>query len=120
MHTWCRSRFALTWGVSTILLAVAAVVACASHPPVHDRELPHPPLCFEANSPTMPGHHKTILFADDGSLPLLPTFLAPLVPLTSMHALVSLALTMLPHPLSAIFAHTSMSTPRAFLPILRL
>ena len=67
----------ILWSVWIIVLAVGTAVVCASHPPTHDHEVPHPPLCTDSHSPMVLGEGIPLLVADGGTFPLPATWLLP-------------------------------------------
>lgn len=101
----------LSWNLWIIFLGVAAAVACASHPPNHDHDAAHPPLCADTNSPAALAHDKPTLFPNGGAFPLSPKSIFPLGSLMAFSGQPRLGLLELPGPLSQIDARTSVSPP---------
>jgi hypothetical protein len=108
----------LSWSLLMIFLGVAAAVACASHPPSHDHDGAHPPLCTDTSSPAALTHDKPMFFPDGGSFPLSPKSSFPIMSLAALSAQLLVGLPVLPKALSQRDARTSVS-PRMFLVVLR-
>ena len=111
-----RSRFC--WSLCLIFLGLAAAVACASHPPNHDHDVGHPPLCTDTSSPVTLAQDKSTLFTDGGVSLLSLKSLSPEVSLVALSA--QLLVGPLTRPGAGLLsdAHTSVSPP-AFLVVLR-
>jgi hypothetical protein len=103
-----------------IFLGLFAAVLCSSHPPTHDHELPHPPLCIDVSSAVVPGDHATILFADGGTFPLPPRFLTPVALDVTLGSFLLLDLGLLARPLSPQHESSFLNTPRLCPAVLRL
>jgi hypothetical protein len=116
----CRGWSRLSWCLM-LVLALAAGVACASHPPGHDhghgRDAGHPPLCTDTNSPVTLAQGKSGVF-DGGSLPLSSMSLTPAVFLAALSSLLLPGLQVSPETLSYRDTRTSVSPPM-FLVVLR-
>jgi hypothetical protein len=108
----------LSWSLLIIVLGLAAAVACGSHPPSHDHDVGHPPLCTHTNNPATLAHAKPLVFLDGGTFPLSPKSLFPLVSLPALNAQVFVDLLVLPAALSQSDARKSVSPPM-FLVVLR-
>jgi hypothetical protein len=65
-----RPRSHFCWSLCLIFLGLAAAVACASHPPNHDQDVGHPPLCADTSSPVTLAYDKSTLLSVGGVLPL--------------------------------------------------
>jgi hypothetical protein len=113
-----RNRSRLSWSLWIIFLGLAAAVACASHPPSHDHDVGHPPLCTDTSNPATLGNDKPLLFPDGGTFPLFPKSSFPIVSLVSLSAQLLVGLLILPEALSQRDARTSVSPPM-FLVVLR-
>ena len=109
----------LSWCL-ILVLALAAAVACASHPPGRgdDHDAGHPPLCTDASSPVTLAQGKSGVFFDGGSFPLSPKSLTPIVYLAALSSLLLLRLQFSPEALSESDTRTSVSPPM-FLVVLR-
>ena len=118
MHRACRDRSRLRWSLWMILLGVAAAVACASHPPSHDHDAAHPPLCADASSAVALARDKLTLLANGGASPLSPTSLFPLGSLATFSGLPLAGLLGLSAALPQGDARMSISPPM-FLVVLR-
>jgi hypothetical protein len=94
-----------------IFLGLTAAVACASHPPSHDHDVGHPPLCTDTSSPVMFTHDKSILFADGGALPLSPKSLFPIMSPAALSARLLAGLQFSLEGLSQSDTRTSVSPP---------
>jgi hypothetical protein len=101
----------LSWSLWIIFLAVAAAVACASHPPSHDHDAAHPPLCADTSSPAALAHDKPTLFPNGGTFPLSPTSLFPLGSLAALSGLLLVGLFVWSGALRQSDARTSISPP---------
>jgi hypothetical protein len=101
----------LSWSLWMIFLGVAAAVACASHPPSHDHDAGHPPLCTDTSTPATLAHDKPLLFPDGGMFPLSPKSLFPLGSLAALSGQLLVGLLVLPGALSQGDARTSISPP---------
>jgi hypothetical protein len=103
----------LSWCL-ILVLALAAGVACASHPPGrdhgHGRDAGHPPLCTDASSPVTLAQGKPSVF-DGGSLPLSPKSLTPAVSLAALSSLLLPGLQVSRETLSRRDTRTSVSPP---------
>lgn len=108
----------LSWSVLIILLGLAAAVACGRHPPSHDHDGGHPPLCTDTSSPATLAHNKPMLFSDGGTFPLSSKIPFLLVSLTALGAQFLMGLLILPEALSQSDTRTSVSPPM-FLIVLR-
>jgi hypothetical protein len=106
-RNWSR----LSWNLWMIVLGVAATVACASHPPSHDHDAGHPPLCTDTSTPVMLVHDKPLLFPDGGTFPLSPKSLFALGSLAGLSSQLLVGLLMLPEALSQADARTAISPP---------
>jgi hypothetical protein len=113
----CREWSRLSWSV-IILLGFAAAVACASHPPGHDHDLGHPPLCTDSSSAVTLGNGKPTLSPDGGMGPLSPKFFLPVVSLAAPSTALLPGLRVLWETLSRHDTRTSVSPPM-FLVVLR-
>jgi len=104
------SRFC--WSLCLIFLGLAAAVACASHPPNHDHDVGHPPLCTDTSSPVTLTHDKSALLSESGVIPLSLKAFLPVV------FLAALGVQLLAGPFTCARAgslsdvHTSVSLPR--------
>jgi hypothetical protein len=112
-----RQWLRLSWCLM-IFLGLAAAVACASHPPSHDHDVGHPPLCTDTDSPVTLGNGKPTLSPDGGTWPLSPKSLLPLVSLAVLSTHLLLGLQVWPEALSESDTRTSVSPPM-FLIVLR-
>jgi hypothetical protein len=101
-----------------MFLGLTAAVACASHPPTHDHDVGHPPLCTDASGPAMLAHDRSTLFPNGGTFPLSPKSLSPLVSLAALSAQIPLGLPVWPGDISQHDTRTSVSLP-IFLVVLR-
>jgi hypothetical protein len=110
------SRF--NWSLWIIFLGLMAAVACASHPPIHDHDVGHPPLCTDTSGPAMLAHDRSTLFPDGGTFPLSPKSFFPLVSLAAPGAQIRLGLPVWPGDLSQNDTRMSLSPPM-FLVVLR-
>jgi hypothetical protein len=108
----------LSWSLWMIFLGVAAAVACASHPPSHDHDAGHPPLCTDTSTPATLAHDKPLLFPDGWTFPLSPKSLFPLGYLAALSSQPLMGLSVLPGALSQSDVCTSISPPM-FLVVLR-
>ena len=110
----------LSWCL-ILVLALAAGVACASHPPGrdhgHGHEAGHPPLCTDASSPVTLAQGKSSV-VDGGLLPLSLKSLVPAVFLVALSSLLLLGFQVSPQTLSQRDTRTSVSPPM-FLVVLR-
>jgi hypothetical protein len=113
-RNWSR----LSWSLWMIFLGVTAAVACASHPPSHDHDGGHPPLCTDTSSPATLGNGKPIRSPDGGAFPLSPKSFVPVMSLTALSGQLLVGLLVWPKALSQSNAHTSVSPPM-FLVVLR-
>jgi hypothetical protein len=111
-----RSRFC--WSLCLIFLGLAAAVACASHPPNHDHDVGHPPLCTDTSSPVTLAYDKSTLLSDGGILPLSLKSFFPVVFLAALSAQLLAGLLTCARAGSLSDAHTSVSPP-VFLVVLR-
>jgi hypothetical protein len=107
----------LSWCL-ILCLGLAAAVACASHPPGHDHDLGHPPLCTDTNSPVTLAQSKSGIVLDGGLLPLSPKSLSPIVSLAALSSELLPGLQVWPEALSQSDTRTSVSPPM-FLVVLR-
>ncbi len=110
------SRF--SWSLWIMFLGLTAAVACASHSPIHDHDVGHPPLCTDTSGPAMLAHDRSTLFPDGGTFPLSPKSLFPLVSLAAPGAQIRLGLPVWPGDLSQNDTRMSLSPPM-FLVVLR-
>ena len=101
----------LSWSFFIIVLGLTAAVACGSHPPSHDHDVGHPPLCTDTNNPATFANAKPLVFLDGGTFPLSPKSLFPLVSLPALSAQVLVGLLVLPEAVSQADARTSVSPP---------
>jgi hypothetical protein len=101
-----------------IFLGVTAAVACASHPPSHDHDGGHPPLCTDTSSLATLGNGKPILIPYGGAFPLSPQSLVPVISLIALSGQLLVGLLVWPKALSLSDARTSVSPP-VFLVVLR-
>jgi hypothetical protein len=108
----------LSWSLWIIFLGLTAAVACASHPPNHDHDVGHPPLCTDTSSPAMLAHDKPTLFPDGRTFPLSPKSLFPLVSLAALSGQLLVGLLVWPKAFSQRDTRTSVSPPM-FLVVLR-
>jgi hypothetical protein len=108
----------LSWSLWIMFLGLTAVVACASHPPGHDHDVGHPPLCTDTSGPAMLAHDKSTLFPDGGTFPLSLKSLFPLVSLAASGAQIRSGLPVWAGDLSQNDTRTSVSPP-IFLVVLR-
>jgi hypothetical protein len=113
LRDWSHFRCSL-W---MIFLGVAAAVACASHPPSHDHEAAHPPLCTDTSILAAIARDKLLPLPDGGALPLSHKSF-PLCPLAAYSVQPIDGLVVSPRSLSQSDARTSVSPPM-FLVILR-
>jgi hypothetical protein len=107
----------LSWCL-ILCLGLAAAVACASHPPGHDHDLGHPPLCTDTNSPVTFAQSKSGIVLDGGLLPLSPKSLSPIVSLAALSSELLPGLQVWSEALSQSDTRTSVSPPM-FLVVLR-
>ena len=110
---WLRFSWSLI-----IFLGLAAAVACASHPPGHDHDAGHPPLCTDASSAATVGHGKPTLSPDGGTGPLSPKSFFPIAFLAVPSAALLPGLEGWPESVSERDTRTSVSPP-IFLVVLR-
>jgi hypothetical protein len=103
-----------------IFLGLFAAVLCSSHPPTHDHEVPHPPLCIDVSSAVVPGGHTTILFADGGTFPLPPKFLTSVMLAAMLGSYLLVGLGLLARPLSPPYERSFLNTPCLSHAVLRL
>src|SRR2546428_709821 len=104
-----RYRLRHSWSLWIILLGVAAAAACGSHPPTHDHDVGHPPLCTDTSSPAIVANDKPLLLSDGRTFPLSPKFLFPLVSQPALSAQLLVGLLVLPEVLSQSDARRSVS-----------
>lgn len=100
----------LSWCL-ILCLGLAAAVACASHPPSHDHDVGHPPLCTDTNSPVTLTQGKPSIVLDGGLLPLSPKSLLPVVSLDAFSTELLPGLQVWPEALSQCDTRTSVSPP---------
>jgi hypothetical protein len=112
-----REWLRLSWCL-IIFLGLAAAVACASHPPSHDHDVGHPPLCTDTDRPVTLGVGKPTLSPDGGTWPLSPKSFFPLVSLAALSSQLLVGLQVGPEALSGSDTRTSVSPPM-FLVVLR-
>ena len=110
------SRF--SWSLWIIFLGLTAAVACASHPPSHDHDVGHPPLCTDTSGPVMLAPDRSAPFPNGGSFPLSLKSLFPLISLAAPGAQIPLGFPVWPGDLSQHDTRTSVSPP-IFLVVLR-
>jgi hypothetical protein len=110
------SRF--SWSLWIIFLGLTAAVACASHPPSHDHDVGHPPLCTDTSGPAMLAPDRSTLSPDGGTFPLSPKSLFPLVSVAGPGAPIRFGLPVWPRDLSQHDIRLSLSPPM-FLVVLR-
>jgi hypothetical protein len=113
----CRYWSRLSWSLM-ISLSVAAAVLCASHPPSHDHNGGHPPLCTDNSSPATLGNNKSLLIPDGGTFPLPPKSPFPVVSQAALSTQLLVGLLVWPQALSQRDARTSVS-PSTLLVALR-
>jgi hypothetical protein len=111
MHRSHRDWSRLSWSLWIILLGLAAAVACGSHPPTHDHDVGHPPLCTDTSSPATLGNDKPLLFPDGGTFPLFPKSSFPIASLVALSAQLLVGLLVLPEAVSQRDACMSVSPP---------
>ena len=99
MRRFRRHWLCFHWSVWVIILGISAAVVCGSHPPMHDHDAAHPPLCIDASSAIVPGAQSVVLFADRGTYPLSSKFLAPLTPDATLGSFLLLGFGLLAPPL---------------------
>jgi hypothetical protein len=107
-----------SWSLWIIFLGLTAAVACASHPPTHDHDAGHPPLCTDTSGPAMLAPDRSTLFPNGGTSPLSLKSLFPPVFLAAPGAQIRLGLPVWPGDLSQHDTRTSVSPP-IFLVVLR-
>jgi hypothetical protein len=113
-----RHRSRLSWSLWITFLGLTAAVACASHPPGHDHDVGHPPLCTDTSGPAMLAPDRSTRFPDGGTFPLSLKSLFPLVSLAAPGAQIPLGLPVWPGDLSQNDTRTS-ANPPMFLVVLR-
>jgi hypothetical protein len=113
-----RHRSCLSWSLWILFLGLTAAVACASHPPSHDHDVGHPPLCTDTSSAAMLAPDKSALFPDGGTFPLSLKSLFPMVSLAALSGQLPAGLFTWPGDPSQIDTRTSVSPPM-FLVVLR-
>lgn len=113
-----RSRF--YWSVWILFLGVFTAAVCSSHAPTHEHDVPHPPLCIDVGSVVMRGDRSTILFANEGSFPLPPKFLAFIVSSGILSSFLLVDIKRFAPPFSPSFEQTFRNPPRVSLAVLRL
>jgi len=101
----------LSWSLWIIFLGLAAAVACASHPPSHDHDVGHPPLCTDTNSPAMLAYDKPLVFPDGGMSPRPPKSFFPIVSLAALSAQLLMGLLVLREARSQSDARPSVCLP---------
>ena len=101
-----------------LFLGLVAAAACASHPPGHDHDVGHPPLCTDTKSPVTLAQGKSSIVLDGKLLPLSPKSLSPIVFLAALSSELLPGLQALPEALSQSDTRTSVSLPM-FLVVLR-
>jgi hypothetical protein len=106
----CRDWSRLGWSL-IIFLSVAAAVLCASHPPTHDHDGGHPPLCTDNSSPATLGNDKPLLIPDGGPFPLPTKSSFPVVSQVALSAQLLVGLLVWPLACSQRDARTSVSPP---------
>jgi len=112
-----REWLRLSWCL-IIFLGLAAAVACASHPPSHDHDVGHPPLCTDRSSAVTLANGKPALSPDGGTWPPSPKSLFPLMPLAAPSSQFLVGLQVWSEALSESDTRTSVSPPM-FLVVLR-
>jgi hypothetical protein len=110
------SRF--SWSLWILFLGLTAAVACASHPPTHDHDAGHPPLCTDTSGPAMLAHDRPTPFPNGGTSSLSFKSLFPLVSLAAPGSQIPLGIPVWPGDLSQHDTRTSVSPPM-FLVVLR-
>jgi hypothetical protein len=115
-----RDRSRLSWSFLIIFLGLAAATVCASHPPTHDHDMGHPPLCTDTSSPAMLAHDKPVLFPNGGKFPLPSKSPFSQVSEVALSAQLLLGLLVLPQDLSQVDTRTPVSPASMFLVVLRL
>jgi hypothetical protein len=113
-----RHRSRLSWSLWIMFLGLTAAIACASHPPGHDHNVGHPPLCTDKDNPVVLGHGKPTLFPDGGTWPLSSKSPFPPLSLTALCGQLPLGPQVWPESLSQSDTRTSIS-PSMFLVVLR-
>jgi hypothetical protein len=108
----------LSWSLWIIFLGLTEAVACASHPPSHDHDVGHPPLCTDASSPGMLAYDRSALFPDGRMFPLSLKSLFPLVSLAALSPQFLVGHLVWSEALSLSDTRTSVSPPM-FLVVLR-
>jgi hypothetical protein len=111
-----RSPF--RWSLWVMFLGLTAAVACASHPPGHDHDVGHPPLCPDTSATAMLAPDRSTLFLNGGTSFLFLRSLSPLVSLAAPGAPMPVGLPVWPGDLSQRDTRTSVSPPM-FLVVLR-
>jgi hypothetical protein len=101
-----------------MFLGLTAAVACASHPPGHDHDVGHPPLCTDTSGPAMLAPDRSTLFPNGGTSPLSLKSLFPPVFLAAPSAQMPFGVPVWPWDLSQHDTRTSVSPP-IFLVVLR-
>src|SRR5262245_42529822 len=107
-----------SWSLWILFLGLTAAVACASHPPSHDHDVGHPPLCTDTSGSAMLAHERSTLFPNGGTSSVSLKSLSPLVALPAPGAQIPLGLPVSPEDLSQHDTRTSVSPPM-FLVVLR-
>jgi hypothetical protein len=120
VHSSRRCWLRFHWSLWIIILGVAAATLCSSHPPTHDHDVPHPPLCIDASSAVVQGPHTPVLFADRGTFPLPPKFLTLVVSQAMLASFLLVGLGLLARPLSQAPERSFLNTPHLTLAVLRL
>jgi hypothetical protein len=108
------------WSLWVIILGISAAALCGSHPPTHDHDAAHPPLCIDAGSAVVPGTHPVVLFADRGTYPLPSKSLAPLTPDATLGSSLLLGFGLLAPPLSSLRGRKPLTPYRLSRAVLRL
>lgn len=101
-----------------IFLSFAAAISCASHPPGHNHDVGHPPLCADTSSPATLAQGRPGVAIDAGVLPLSPKHLSSIMPLAALSGQALPSLQPWPEALSHGDTRTPISPPM-FLVVLR-
>lgn len=120
MRSFRRYWLRLHWSLCIIFLGVAAVALCGSHPPLHDHDVAHPPLCINASSAVAQKPHTSVLFADGGTFPFPPKVLTPVVANATLGSFLLLGFGLLAHPFSPPYERSFLKMPLLSLVVLRL
>jgi hypothetical protein len=104
-------RSSFSWSLWVLFLGLTAAVVCASHPPSHDHDVGHPPLCTDTSGPAMLAPDRSLLFPNGGTSPLSLKSLFPPAFLATPGAPMPLGLPVWPGDLSWHDTRTSVSPP---------